>query len=292
MKRMRVRWHQLAIGFVFLFTAISSWSADVPEIVHYEGYLTNKQGVALSDGNYALTFKMYDTATGGTALWSEAWPTMPVKDGRFRVLLGSKAPLTAAFFQQHPTTYLGITVGTETELLPRQRIASVPYALSAPGSAIPAGGIIMWSGALNTLPVGWALCDGSNGTPDLRNRFIVGSGADYNVGAKGGVSSLNVQHNHSINAEAPGTNNMGHHEHHISVDVYNQIGETVDKREEGDKDTGDDEHGHHLEFNTWGEGTHSHTVNSHSHGGATGNGGSTALENRPPYYALAFIMKL
>lgn len=289
---MRVRWYQLTIMIVFLFTAICAWSADVPEIVHYEGYLTNKQGVVLSDGNYILTFRIYDTATGGTALWSEAWPSMPVKDGRFRALLGSQTPLTAAFFQQHPATYLGITVGTETELLPRQRIASVPYALSTPGNAIPAGGIIMWSGALNAIPVGWALCDGSNGTPDLRNRFIVGSGADYNVGAKGGVSSVNVQHNHTITAESPGTNATGHHEHHISVDVYSPIGDTKDTVNEGSNaDVGSEQHGHHLEFNTLGEGSHSHTVNSHNHGSATGNGGPTALENRPPYYALAFIMK-
>lgn len=49
----------------------------------------------------------------------------------------------------------------------------------------PSGGIIMWSGAVNDIPVGWALCDGSNGTPDLRDRFIVGAGGAYSVGDTG-----------------------------------------------------------------------------------------------------------
>ncbi len=44
---------------------------------------------------------------------------------------------------------------------------------------VPPGGIIMWSGAINDIPVGWALCDGSNGTPDLRDRFIVGAEGEY-----------------------------------------------------------------------------------------------------------------
>jgi hypothetical protein len=44
------------------------------------------------------------------------------------------------------------------------------------GGGVPTGGIIMWSGTIATIPAGWALCDGSNGTPDLRNRFIAGAG--------------------------------------------------------------------------------------------------------------------
>ena len=48
---------------------------------------------------------------------------------------------------------------------------------------IPKGGIIMWSGATTAIPQGWALCDGTNGTPNLRDRFIVGAGSTYAVAA-------------------------------------------------------------------------------------------------------------
>src|SRR5574344_3148329 len=57
------------------------------------------------------------------------------------------------------------------------------------GSGVPNGAIIMWSGTVATIPDGFSLCDGSNGTPDLRNRFVIGAGSNYAVGATGGSSS-------------------------------------------------------------------------------------------------------
>ena len=62
---------------------------------------------------------------------------------------------------------------------------------------IPVGGIIMWSGSVVSIPSGWALCDGSNGTPDLRNRFVVGAGDVYSVAGIGGTTdSVVVSHTH------------------------------------------------------------------------------------------------
>lgn len=56
------------------------------------------------------------------------------------------------------------------------------------------GKIVLWSGAIVDIPDGWVLCDGSNSTPDLRNRFILGAGGAYNVGETGGTG----QHNHTF----------------------------------------------------------------------------------------------
>jgi len=68
----------------------------------------------------------------------------------------------------------------------------------ASGTTFPAGGIIIWSGAIGAVPVGWYLCDGTNGTPDLRNRFIVGAGSTYSVGATGGsADAVVVTHTHT-----------------------------------------------------------------------------------------------
>ena len=54
---------------------------------------------------------------------------------------------------------------------------------------VPSGVIMMWSGAANAIPSGYVLCDGNNGTHDLRDRFVVGAGNSYAVGATGGGSS-------------------------------------------------------------------------------------------------------
>jgi len=72
---------------------------------------------------------------------------------------------------------------------------------------IPAGGIILWSGAIVDIPGGFVFCDGNNGTPDLRNSFVPGAGDTYNPGDTGGTDShthsSNSTHEHTIN---PGAN--------------------------------------------------------------------------------------
>ena len=59
-------------------------------------------------------------------------------------------------------------------------------------SVVPKGTIVLWSGTIATIPNGWVLCDGTNGTPDLRNRFVVGAGDEYSVGDKGGVKTYTL----------------------------------------------------------------------------------------------------
>ena len=64
---------------------------------------------------------------------------------------------------------------------------------------IPVGGIIMWSGTIANIPTGWALCNGSNGTPDLRDKFIVGAGSSYTPGNTGGsATTTSTEHTHGI----------------------------------------------------------------------------------------------
>jgi len=78
------------------------------------------------------------------------------------------------------------------------------------GTAFPPGGIILWSGLLTAIPTGWNLCDGTNGTPDLRDRFIVGAHAGDNPGATGG-SNTHTHNDHTVTqptisgSTAPGT---------------------------------------------------------------------------------------
>ena len=90
--------------------------------------------------------------------------------------------------------------------------------LSGGGSGgVPGGIITMWSGSITDIPLGWALCDGSNGTPDLRDRFIVGAGGDYNVGNTGGANSVTLtvaqMPSHSHSSGTLSTDTSGSHSH-------------------------------------------------------------------------------
>lgn len=63
---------------------------------------------------------------------------------------------------------------------------------SSSTTAVPTGSILMWSGSIGSIPSGYVICDGTNGTPDLRDRFIVGAGTSYSVGNNGGFASSGV----------------------------------------------------------------------------------------------------
>jgi hypothetical protein len=63
---------------------------------------------------------------------------------------------------------------------------------AASTNPIPSGSIIRWSGSIGSIPVGYYLCNGSNGTPDLRDRFVIGAGNSYAVGNTGGFTSAVV----------------------------------------------------------------------------------------------------
>ena len=98
---------------------------------------------------------------------------------------------------------------------------------------VPVGGIILWYGATSTIPENWALCNGENNTPDLRDRFIVGAGSTYNVGALGGNKEIalteaqmpshthtfrGTAHNHTASTSLSGvsTDYTGSHTHTIN----------------------------------------------------------------------------
>jgi len=104
--------------------------AGVPPMINYQGKLMQPSGVPVPDGTYQMRFAIYSVPTGGTPLWSETNPNVQVKGGLFSVLLGSVNNLPANIFDS-PDRWFGVTVGTDPEMTPRQRIVSVAYAVSA-----------------------------------------------------------------------------------------------------------------------------------------------------------------
>lgn len=114
----------LLLGLVFAF---SSATAQVPQMINYQGKLTTAGGGCVGDTTISMTFKIYADSTTPTSLWSETQSSVEVEDGIFNVLLGSVNPIPSSVFNGS-TKYLGITVGGDSEMTPRKPIVSVGYA--------------------------------------------------------------------------------------------------------------------------------------------------------------------
>lgn len=170
--------------------------------------------------------------------------------------IASKADVNSPALTGTPTTPTA-TLGTNTT-----QIASCAFAIA---NGVPSGCILLWSGSVASIPSGWVLCNGSSGTPDLRNRFVVGAGSTYAVGDTGGsANAIVVSHTHSITDPQ--------HSHAWGFTPMN--GTTAGSGSFAG-----------------GSGSFQNT-NSVSTGisiNSTGDSGTNA--NLPPYYALAYIMK-
>lgn len=112
--------------------AVGALAADhVPQIVNYQARLRNADGSPVANGTYSIVFTIYDSATGGNSLWTETQGSVQVTGDMFHALLGSVNAIAASVFPAGADRWIGITVGTDAELSPRQKIASVPFALRA-----------------------------------------------------------------------------------------------------------------------------------------------------------------
>ncbi len=146
-------------------------------------------------------------------------------------------------------------------------------------SPFPSGMIVLWSGATDAIPTGWVLCNGSNSTPDLRNRFVVGAGDTYSVNATGGSADATlVSHTHSATSSV---SDSGHF-HNVLPTLSGAFSNN----------------GAFIQTATTGTPSQSGVGNTDTK--TTGISVSTSLStagssatnaNLPPYYALAYIMK-
>jgi hypothetical protein len=96
----------------------------VPQLINYQGQLTTPSGIPL-DTSVAVTFSIYDDSTAGTALWTETHPSVTVTGGLFQAELGAIAPLSDLFSANR---WLGIRIGADAEMTPREPITSVAHA--------------------------------------------------------------------------------------------------------------------------------------------------------------------
>ena len=118
--------HSVAVLVVVGLLVCGLAYADIPNIINYQGRLTDTFGALVPDGNYTLTFKIYTDSTGGSAKWTES-RSVAVTKGLFAVMLGATTPIPDSIFS-YVNTFLGIQVGADPEITPRQRLSSVGYA--------------------------------------------------------------------------------------------------------------------------------------------------------------------
>ena len=196
----------------------------------------------------------------------------------------------------------GIKYNPSTNVL---TLGSLSLGGSSSGGVIPSGGIILWSGATDNIPNGWALCDGENNTPDLRDRFVIGAGSAYDVDATGGsadatlVSHFHTVDNHTHSFSATTDNNTHNHGITDPGHIHNVAYSNSDSGDGVIEESGVGLSGYEpTESATTGitinNNTHNHPVSGTTDGSTpqTNSQGSSATDaNLPPYYALAYIMK-
>ena len=186
------------------------------------------------------------------------------------------------------------------ESIPRATLSFNRYSVSQNESSIPKGTILPWYGKSSDIPEGFALCDGTKGTPDLRNRFLVGAGSNYALGDTGGEDQVKLS----------GTQ-IGNHFHYWSS-MYSD-GKSGSFRHSGLKLISFNGISVDAPFPSGNKSVYFFTHNatpsnmgtrriftsdfaseklSYITSLAVGTAAQEAHENRPPYYALYYIMKL
>jgi len=130
--------HGMRRFFLFCLFAgtIASASAEVPQQLHYNGYLTNGAGEALDcpdpiqcGENFDISVRLYSSPDATAAIWNELHTNVAIFNGSFHLDLGSGSPITGALLNQ--PVWLGIKVNNNAEMLPRQRVVSAAYAIRA-----------------------------------------------------------------------------------------------------------------------------------------------------------------
>lgn len=192
----------------------------------------------------------------------------------------SPAPLASPAFTGTPTAPTPTVTDDSTKIATTAFVRDI----------IPTGVIVLWSGAVGSIPAGWLLCDGTNGTPNLRDRFVIGAGSSYAVASTGGSKdAVVVSHSHTFSAT---TGSAGSHRHglnggaggSLAILGPSQSAKVAGITHQNSETWVYDRSGYKIMEET---GTHTHTVS-----GTTTNTGDSATDaNLPPYYALAYIMK-
>ena len=193
------------------------------------------------------------------------------------IVLGTDGKLPSELWLTYGYTYKFVLKDSSGTLINTyDNIYGILGTIPATSSAFTSGMIMLWSGSIGSIPSGWTLCNGSNGAPDLRNRFVIAAGDAYSVAQTGGsADSIVVAHTHTATSVVtdPG------HQHSYQGAVYNST------LAGGANSSGSTTSNFNANTATATTGITVATTNTTA--GTSGTGA-----NIPPYYALAYIFKL
>lgn len=241
----------------------------------------------------ALKVKWFKGAKGDTGLsGSVAWGNLTVSGVGAALIT---ATTTAAQRAVLGISNIGSSLITATTVSAQRTLLGLGVpAIHNYGSAIntvaqgndirfvPSGAIILWSGSIVNIPTGWYLCNGSNSTPDLRNKFIMGAGSTYAVGGSGGstTSSAGGAHAHPYSTVAG---------HQLTIAEMPSHSHTIEGTKQGRSDGNHDypmfDQGGTLPTSEVGGNA------AHAHDLTITDAGNHSHDTLNPYYALAYIMK-
>jgi len=190
------------------------------------------------------------------------------------VILGTDGKLPNELWLQSGYSYKFVVQDSTNNLVATyDNIAGVLTQVPPNPTSIPSGCILIWSGSIGSVPSGFLLCDGTNGTPDLRNSFVLGAGNSYAVAQTGGsTDAIVVSHTHTATST-------------VTDPGHTHTGVVVGQTSVGGSGNGNQLAGNNVvSIPTATTGVTVATVNA-----TAGTSGTNA--NMPPYYALAYIMK-
>jgi hypothetical protein len=236
----------------------------VGESAHINSSLSVGEGGILTSGN-ASVFNLY---TKGDTIVSETLTVENIPDGDIG------------------TAGTNILVANSSGNVQKVTPESI---VEESGAGVPCGVIVMWSGSSSSIPSGWYLCDGNNGTPDLTDRFIVGAGGDYSPGDTGGSNKVTLEesqcalprHRHFVD-QVSGTTGGSR----ARIDTQPNLTSNGDTLKRGNGGTVVQN-----DVSQQSDHTHTFTVPSHFTDNEDIEEAELPHENRPPYFALCFIMK-
>jgi hypothetical protein len=259
-------------GYAIRVIGVSGTGVNIPNgatcLVYCDG--TNfVNGLSGSAGNFSISGAL--AVTGTTSLTGAT-------------TLSSTLAVTGT------STFTGIPSGpTAAPGTNTTQLATTAFVLA---NGIPSGTIVLWSGSIGSIPSGWLLCNGSSGTPDLRDRFVVGAGSTYAVAATGGNANATLpSHTHTAST----TISNAAHQHYV---VFN-----AEQGNEGTLNASNTivrrgSFGSDYNYDFASNSSAANIGLTNTAGGSLGvsvtnstEGSSATNANLPPYYALAYIMK-
>ena len=247
---------------------------------------TNSNRIAIQAQEYALTRAEALRAKAYGDIDAINRRQIPNTDNYFEeVILGVETvyPSDNALNQRVCT----VNIYKDAEFLPRYSL-KVTRVSGNGQSSLPVGSIIPWYGQIADIPNGFAFCNGSNGTPDLRNRFIVGAGSTYSLSATGGADSVTLSASHM-------PSHYHYHGYNYSSNggMWPRLATAIQPNYPSGAIATKWNGSGGGNWNGWDSGGSTYLLSNLITSLPYDNsGGTSSHENRPPYYALYYIMKI